>query len=1809
MTEAMSGPAPGSVAPRVSLDRVLAELSRQGVPVPTPRASGVMVSCPLHDETTPSMHVTWQPGRQGGYTLLHCFGCQARAEDLVVALGLTMADLFDEPLPDRDKTFTRVGKSPQQRMSGHRRGRLGRLPALITRSAAVAEPVMEHRWREVTRYPYVDLRGALVQEVIREECTAEGDLHKQFRQEFITANGRRVRRKPDGFAPVLYRAPQIRAAITSGTPVWLLEGEKDVATAETLGLVATTNTQGGKAFPDDLVDCLRGADVFVVLDRDPTGWARGVELHQKLTGVAAKVRLLLPIPDHAKADFTDHVEAGHGVNDLIDVDVEEVATWHAYAAAVERGKLLRQAVAEAAAHLERVEAGEDVETHRKHAQRWALETQVRHEALRELADRVHGHGLRVGTVWAGAAMLAADQLVTESTEQARRCHHQAGVAVPAALRPAAATEAETSSGDRVARTADDTAGFTANDRGLAATSPVFRELHGQIVQWDPTRGQRRDDNSDDPEDDSRCKVILTTVVKVAVREYLEVEEAAEVDHVELLGRASTGRRRVQAPRQLVAVRLQYADPITGESMEIRVAADHWRDHSWLESLPGPVDYDHKRAGLDTLQRAILAISSGAVDEVLYRATGWREGADGSFRFIHRRGAVTATGHEDLEVAFSGAMERYDLPDPIRDPLRLRQAFLEHSAGMMQRLPDRVAAPLLGQVYRAVLGHNPWVLTLVGPPGSYKTSIAAKVMQHFGERWDQSKPASSMSGNGDTFNTLRFKLHNAKDTLYWMDDFAPTKSWLEAQKNLEETTRLVHNQEERGRTARDGLSITAGTPPRASGLCTSEVMPRAGSGAERMLVVPLAREDVDPTILFPLDAAPSRHARAVVMASFISWLAEDLRTLRAWYLGIAEDYADQLTAAGETIRQAAALAQTWIGWVAITDFMVMVGAISAPERAELLRRVDVGLREAGKAAVNPDMPRTTGARVLELLQYALGQGIAYTDDVRTGDCPPWPLASRLGWRRQILEHDGDGHATRTRYERMGLRLGYVLHDPDLRERGRVLMCDSTQLEAALKAATATQAEKLEIDRNTAMRALAEIEVLIRDTSEGRTRFTTKCRVHVENRTARMVVLRLDDILGDGFDDDPDQPDRDGPHQPDADHQPGSAPARAWTPSAPPVVPGLFDGLGLEPGGQITIPDQDHDDPDSIAGAVGAVDDAHHDDHSADDDSADDQSADDDCTDRAAAGVGDPATEEEEEGMRAPTFVTLPWPDDDDTATEPVDSAGEDDLCVVCGGPSGLIAGQRIHRSCAPTGPASPPAEPAPAVADDASTTRPEPVAAATPLPDGHAPMRAPARSAPPSTPGFAAAAAVVDVDGIWCSNGEHRPLPGDPKHVGNLVKLAHWLKLGTQVTKYLPAAGQIWLGHDLARQMGIDVDTIEQAPSADRDSVARDTTRTAPAVTEALAAGYSFGGRDGDSLGRWTRVWMGSAKSVWIVLLPAMSRDSVDVPLLHGDPDHATLARRIGLLATKLGQPYQLSGSTTGLDLMTALRWKDKDRFFASREPIPPALLNVEADLNWCRPPTQEERNHEWVHAYDRSGSYLAGVSGLDLGVGEPTHHPDGTPFVKLPGYWRIEIPATGDVRVPHPLDPRGINAGKTRWVTTPGLQFALEQDYDPPILEAWTWTEKTRIFDPWYERIRDARTALDVDDADAQAARDQLKAIYAPTIGMLGSQIHLAGRPGYAPDRRHHIVAKARTNILRRVARIGVDTGRWPVAIVADTVLYTSPDPDPVASWPGGEQWLGRDLGRYKVEGTACLADQLRYLTGGSYKGKDAMLGRVRGAD
>lgn len=1759
-----SMPAPaaaGRSGPRASLDRVLAAVQRLGLKHRTLSANELMVQCPVHPDKEPSLHVTWRRGSSGsGLTLLHCQACKTAAtgEDLAIGLGLTLSDLYDEPLPERSRSARQHIRSPARRRAGSRRGKPGRLPEPILRRAPTPE-APPHQWIESEVYTYVDRNGREVQRVIREECTSCSTRHKNFPQRFRTPSGGWAKRAPAGFERVLYRLPTVLATIGAGGIVWLLEGEKDVHAAERAGLVATTNPQGGSDLSDELLEDLAGATVHVVLDRDEVGWARGVKAYRLLSAKGCHVRLFLPVPTAAKSDLSDHVDAGHSIDALIPATYAEVATWDKLSEVRRKAADVQLAVDEAAAQLEA--AANDVheaETHRRHAKRWALESELRFERADQLGNEAAARAIEAGSQWAAEALDEVRRRLTTASSEVAHIHQACGLPVPASL---ASVGDEPEIGDGTVP-----AGQRFDPVPLARSSS-FRVVDNAIMQWQPPRGRSQDDEEDEA---GSLKLVLGLAVRVVAREFLETdEEDLDVDAPALMGRDESIDAAVlnpPRPRQLAGFVLQFIHPDSGEVVHQRVTAEQWKDHSWLDSLPGPPDYDHRKSGLDNIQRAVLAISAGGIeDTVRYRSTGWRRDGD-RHMYVHARGVITADGHRSAATALSGPLRRFNLPDPTRCPRRLRQAFVEHSATLLDRIPARVAAPLLGQVFRSVLGHNPWVLTLVGTPGSYKTSVAAKAMHHLGEAWDHSRPSSSMSGNGDTLNAMRLKLHNTKDALYWMDDFAPTKRWVDAQKLLEEMARLIHNREERSRANRDGQDLHDGTGPRASGLATSEVMPRPGSGAERMLVVPIAREDINTDRLFPLDEAESRYGRALVMASFIRWLAEDLPAHRDRYMTHARQYTEVLKAGGEAERSAAALANVRAGWLAMTEFLCDVEAITAEEAQLLLGRVDDALAETSRAATDPDLPTRTGARVRALLAYALSAGVAHVDDVRTGEQPDWPMARRLGWQRTGLDGDLSGTATKFRSERQGHRLGWVLLDPDDGDEP-TLLCEPDALEPVLKTAAGQMADSMQIDRNTATRALADEGILIRDLSEpGKTRFTIHRTIFCEQRKQRVIVLRLRELLGD------DDPDDQG-----ASSEPSSGLGPTNDAASPPDSP--VDDLFRFSTGPTT-------EPDPQAGV--------------------DSNPEDLGSEEPPQGETTPMSED------APIAPT-DWPDRDGVIGWVSGARGRSRPCLLCGRSCSMVFDAErlpIHVACwmgstgserdAATGrthisPSAPPPPEHPQQAPTRTSDHP-------PRPPAGRSSMGSATAATGSTP-FRAAAAVLDADHIICGDGTRLPLPGPLRHIGDVARIVESLRLGTQVTKYWTASGQVWLTPAALASLGVDPAALEAADPGKRDEVLRELTRGHPVVTGAATDGWTIGGKHGDSLGRWTRIRRADSRQAsWAVVLPALDSNPLANPMIADNPDPATLVGRLQLFARTIGFPYQLHNATTGLDLMMALRGKDRDRLFSPLEPVEPAqMANTEIDLSWCRPPTTAEAQHRYVHAYDRGGSYLAGAS-LDLGVGSPTHHPDGHPFdPKLPGYWLIEIPPTNNWRMPHLLDPAGNREGRLTWCTTPALQFAIEQEFDPKVVEAYTWSEKLRILEPWYTRMRDARTALDTADPEHQIVRDQVKLVYAHTIGMMGSETHLRGRPGYAPDRRHHIVAKARTNILRRIHQIGRDTDRWPVAAVADTIVYTSDEADPIAAWPGDPQQLGRGLGEYKPEGSALLADHVKFLNGGRYRGKESL--------
>lgn len=86
-------------------------------------------------------------------------------------------------------------------------------------------------------------------------------------------------------------------------------------------------------------------------------------------------------------------------------------------------------------------------------------------------------------------------------------------------------------------------------------------------------------------------------------------------------------------------------------------------------------------------------------------------------------------------------------------------------------------------------------------------------------------------------------------------------------------------------------------------------------------------------------------------------------------------------------------------------------------------------------------------------------------------------------------------------------------------------------------------------------------------------------------------------------------------------------------------------------------------------------------------------------------------------------------------------------------------------------------------------------------------------------------------------------------------------------------------------------------------------------------------------------------------------------------------------------------------------------------------------------------------------------------------------------------------------------------------------------------------------------------------------------------------RPTWRPDIRAAVIARARTNMHRKMLNTAKTTGLYPLAVLSDCVVYPAPGPSALDALPRTEEGkpapgcfrLGVSLGMVKLEGTKPL--------------------------
>ncbi len=164
----------------------------------------------------------------------------------------------------------------------------------------------------VATYDYRDEAGQLLFQVVRLDP-------KGFRQRRPDASARDGWTwKLEGTRRVLYRLPEVLAAIAAGEPVFVVEGERDVAALVTLGFAATCNPGGAGKWLDDYTATLRGADVVLIADKDEAGRRHVQLVAGKLHGTANTLRVV-ELPDFNSQpvkDAADFFAAGATAEDF-----------------------------------------------------------------------------------------------------------------------------------------------------------------------------------------------------------------------------------------------------------------------------------------------------------------------------------------------------------------------------------------------------------------------------------------------------------------------------------------------------------------------------------------------------------------------------------------------------------------------------------------------------------------------------------------------------------------------------------------------------------------------------------------------------------------------------------------------------------------------------------------------------------------------------------------------------------------------------------------------------------------------------------------------------------------------------------------------------------------------------------------------------------------------------------------------------------------------------------------------------------------------------------------------------------------------------------------------------------------------------------------------------------------------------------------------------------------------------------------------------------------------------------------------------
>ena len=428
-----------------------------------------------------------------------------------------------------------------------------------------------------------------------------------------------------------------------------------------------------------------------------------------------------------------------------------------------------------------------------------------------------------------------------------------------------------------------------------------------------------------------------------------------------------------------------------------VPADRYASMSWLVANWGTrAVVNAGMAAKDHLRAAIQLLSSEVSRRTVFAHLGWRL-IDGAWFYLTHNGAIGPNGPvPDVHVhAGASKLNSYALPDPLSgDELK---ASVRASLSVLELAPHIITYPLLAAVYRAPLGEAAVLdlsVFIAGATGAQKTELTAVAQAHFGSEFHGKNLPGCWSSTG---NALERQAFLVKDSVFVVDDFAPSGTSSDVQRLHRDADRLLRgqgNRAGRGRLRPDG-TLRPEYYPRGIVVSSGEDIPRGQSLRARIFILELSPGDVDLGRLTQAQEDAGQGLLAQAMAGYVQWLAPQIDKLKS-------ELPERVRALRAAARERAIVhdrtpdivASLMVGFEGFLNFARDSAAITDNEHVELRERCWSTLMEAAEAQAAYQADEEPAARFLALLASAISSRQAHVANAETNGTPN--DAGAWGW---------------------------------------------------------------------------------------------------------------------------------------------------------------------------------------------------------------------------------------------------------------------------------------------------------------------------------------------------------------------------------------------------------------------------------------------------------------------------------------------------------------------------------------------------------------------------------------------------------------------------------------------------------------------------------------------------------------------------------------------------------------------------------------------------------------------------------------------